>query len=556
MQAKLKILMCSEASFLNSGFANYTRELLQRLYKTGKYDIAEFAAYGHVNDPKDHLIQWKYYANAVRPDDPRYKEYQSRVDNQFGRWRFDKVVLDFKPDVVIDIRDYWMSYYQQLSPFRKLFHWILMPTVDSAPQQQNWLDTYEDADAIFTYSDFGARTIQQQTSNNINYIATASPGINLSEFFPLPAEDKKQIRLNYGIPQDAIIIGSVMRNQKRKLLPELISSVRQLIDKYQVVNPEKASKIYLYLHTSYPDAGWDIPELLKDSRMLNRTILTYSCKNCSAIICRNFAGPRIVCPTCKNPQCVIPSVSNGISTESLNIIYNCMDIYVQYAICEGFGMPQVEAAACGIPIATVNYSAMEDIIQKLRAFSIDAGSFFKELETKAVRVYPDNNSLIEILRNFIEMSQQDKQHMSQKTRELTVKYYNWDHIAQIWEQYLDSIVPGQFVDRWNDPPAILPEIKPDSIDTNLALYDNFLNICQANFRNIHTATSSVFLNILRHLDYGFTHNGPQISNYSVTDAINELNAIITNHNNAEKARASGYECDEDYIKYSKIKASL
>ena len=42
--------MVSEASFLSSGFGTYTREILKRLHATGKYDIAELACYGKVND--------------------------------------------------------------------------------------------------------------------------------------------------------------------------------------------------------------------------------------------------------------------------------------------------------------------------------------------------------------------------------------------------------------------------------------------------------------------------------------------------------------------------
>ena len=57
--------MCSEASFLNSGFGTYANEILKRLHATNKYEIAEFASYGKVNDPQDSSIQWRYYANAV-----------------------------------------------------------------------------------------------------------------------------------------------------------------------------------------------------------------------------------------------------------------------------------------------------------------------------------------------------------------------------------------------------------------------------------------------------------------------------------------------------------
>ena len=53
---KLKILMCSEASFLSSGFSIYAKEILSRLHNTNKYEIAEFASYGLVNDPRDKSI--------------------------------------------------------------------------------------------------------------------------------------------------------------------------------------------------------------------------------------------------------------------------------------------------------------------------------------------------------------------------------------------------------------------------------------------------------------------------------------------------------------------
>jgi len=556
MTKKLKILMATEASFLSTGFANYTRELLTRLHATNKYDIAEFAAYGHVNDPKDISIPWKYYPNAVRPNDSRHKEYMSSADNQFGRWRFDPVVLDFKPDVVIDIRDYWMSNYEQYSSFRDFFHWILMPTVDSAPQQQTWLDTYEAADAIFTYSDFGARTLKQQTNNSINYIDTVSPGIDLEAFFPNTDEDRRKLKQNIGLPEDAIIVGSVMRNQKRKLIPELVKSFKITLDHYRKTNPELAKNLYLYLHTSFPDAGWDLPEILKDEQVLNKTIITYSCQQCHNISPANFCGPRSRCPYCHNSTRVIPSVAQGVSVETLRQIYSLMDIYVQYAICEGFGMPQVEAAACGVPVATVNYSAMEDIVDKLDAYSIDVGSYFKELETKAIRVYPDNESLKSILIEFIDKSHEQKEQLRVKTRSLIEKHYNWKDIAKRWEKYLDTIPSQQ--SEWNRPAKFLTPIDPSILNENLENVNYMAlitNICANNLKNINLISSKRILNILQHLEYGYVQQGPSVRNYSLKEAVQELNVYIQNINNAEKARVSDYQSEEDYIKYSKIKAS-
>ena len=72
--------MCSEASYLSSGFSGYARELLKRLYATNKYEVAEFASYAKVNDPRDSDIPWMLYANAPADNDPRSREYNSNSD--------------------------------------------------------------------------------------------------------------------------------------------------------------------------------------------------------------------------------------------------------------------------------------------------------------------------------------------------------------------------------------------------------------------------------------------------------------------------------------------
>jgi len=322
--------MCSEASFINSGFGKYAYEFLSRLHKTGKYDIAEFASYGFVNDPRDKNIDWTYYANAVRENDPRYQEYMSRTDNQFGRWRFEKVLLDFKPDVVCDVRDYWMTHYQPISPLRPYFHHVLMPTVDSAPQQEEWIDTFLSADAVFTYSDWGAEVLKNQSNNKINYIDTTTPGVNLDIFY---MKDSKDLRSKFNIDQDAFVIGSVMRNQKRKLIPELFSSLKQLLSHLsQQNNPQK---VYLYMHTTYPDMGWDIPELLNQYEVANHVLFTYLCKQCGNIEGSTFCGTQKICSKCLNKSSSFPSVSQGVSEDQLSDIYNLFDLYVQYAICLG-----------------------------------------------------------------------------------------------------------------------------------------------------------------------------------------------------------------------------
>jgi glycosyltransferase involved in cell wall biosynthesis len=324
-----------------------------------------------------------------------------------------------------------------MSPLRRYFHWILMPTVDSEPQQEDWIDTFLEADAIFTYSDWGAEVLKKQSSNKINYIDTASPGVDLSVFNII--EDSKRIKTKLGINPDTIIVGSVMRNQKRKLIPELLFSFRKLLDTLEKNNPELGKKLFLYLHTSYPDAGWDIPELLKETRLSNKVLFTYVCGRCGNVESHTFSHPVQTCKKCYEVTSRLPSVAIGVPNNILAEIYNVFDVYVQYAICEGFGMPQVEAAACGVPVITIDYSAMCDIIKKLEAYKVEIQTKFKELETKALRVYPNNDDLIKHIMSLISLPDAIRSQKRQKIRTLTEKYYNWNHIANIWENYLDSL---------------------------------------------------------------------------------------------------------------------
>ena len=157
---------------------------------------------------------------SVPKDHPKFQELNSSPENQFGRWRFDRVLLDFKPDIVIDVRDYWMSFFQGTSPLRRNFQWFIMPTIDSSPQKEEWLDTYINADKVFTYSDWGRNVLEQQACGAIKFAETASPGVNLEDF--KIENNVKDIKMALGLQPDAIVIGTIMRNQKRKLYPELI----------------------------------------------------------------------------------------------------------------------------------------------------------------------------------------------------------------------------------------------------------------------------------------------------------------------------------------------
>lgn len=441
---KKKILFCSEASWLSTGYSVYTKEVMSRLNQIDDFQIAELACYASSDDPNINKAGWKIYPNKPQKTDPSYQSYKQNPTAQFGDQTFNHVMLDFQPDIVMDIRDWWMCEFEQRSPFRDFFHWALMPTVDAEPQANQWINTYESADSIFTYSEFGRDVLLSQCKN-IKFIDVASPAASNS-FFKI--KDKDSHKSNMGISPNSKIIGTVMRNQKRKLYPDLLSSFRKLLDITQDNN------LFLYCHTYYPDVGWEIPQLIQDNELSSRILLTYKCRTCNSISADFFQNSIQFCNKCKNYTNQIVGIHNAITEEELNNIYNVFDIYVQYANSEGFGMPQLEAAYCGLPIVAVNYSAMQSVLENIKGFPINSIAFSFECETGCKRAIPNNQQLIDTLFKLVSMNKNDLENVGTSIQTNAKSKYNWDDTANKWIKRFKQIELKDLNQTWYSPSRI------------------------------------------------------------------------------------------------------
>lgn len=454
---KLRILWLGEASYLSTGYAVYTREILERLYNTDKYDIAELASYGHWNDRQRFNIPWRYYGNL--PDTPDDRQtYEGNILNQFGEWKFEETCLDFKPDIVCDPRDWWMGEYVERSPFRRLFKWAIMPTVDSIPQQEQWLATFMDADAVFNYCEFGRDYLQDTLKDSVNLCGLAPPSAHPDCYKPMK---KEEVRQRFGIDNDLIIIGTVMRNMKRKLYPDLIDSFA----KFTRENPELTKKVYLYIHCSYPDSGWDIPKLIREAGIGHRVFFTYICSTCKHVFPSFFQDCVQPCPECGSPTAGLPNQNISATTEEMGRIMNLFDLYVQYSVCEGFGMPQVEAAMCGVPVMAVDYSAMSSVLSNIGGIPIKVQRLYREAESHAYRALPDNDHLISLWKDFVNKPESVRKVMGRKTYMKCKKNYSYDMSAKEWEKFFDTVEPKNL---WDSPPLVHqpnPDV-PDGFDND------------------------------------------------------------------------------------------
>ena len=51
-----------------------------------------------------------------------------------------------------------------------------------------------------------------------------------------------------------------------------------------------------------------------------------------------------------------------VRDEDLPMLYNCADIFVYPSLYEGFGLPPLEAMACGVPVITSNISSLPEVV--------------------------------------------------------------------------------------------------------------------------------------------------------------------------------------------------
>lgn len=446
---KTKILACTEATYLSSGYARYYNALLNYLHSTNEFEICELASWGDNADPRAGNVPWKFVGNlpfgaTIQQANPaEIQEYESNPYNKFGAWKFNKVCLDFKPDYVIDIRDIWHAQHTVSSPLRKYYKLLLMPAIDAEPQKDEWVSFYKNADAVFTYTDWAKDLLNDIGGGIIKTVGTASP---VCDSVFCPVANKDQHKLNMGFSPEMKVIGTVMRNQRRKLFPALFES----FEHYVLSN--NINDTYLYCHTSYPDDGFDFPSLIKKSRIGHKLIFTYVCRQCGNVTPGFFKDAKTVCPRCNHYAFGMPNTTVSVSNEVLASIYNCFDLYVQYASLEGFGMPVVEAAACGVPVMATDYSAMSETVRKLAGTPIFVKNFHTEMESGRKWALPDNDDFVKKLSEFFSLSPVNRQVRSYLTRQRFEDNYNsWGRVGKTWYDVIKTITPH---DRWKSPPNI------------------------------------------------------------------------------------------------------
>ena len=115
-----------------------------------------------------------------------------------------------------------------------------------------------------------------------------------------------------------------------------------------------------------------------------------------------------------------------VPEKQLPFLYNLADVFVFPSFCEGFGLPVLEAMACGTPVITSNVSSLPEVVG-------DAG----------VTVSPsDVDSLSEAMVELLKRNEMRSQ-LSQRGLE-RAKMFKWENMASITLRVYEEVLSERY----------------------------------------------------------------------------------------------------------------
>ncbi len=254
----------------------------------------------------------------------------------FNRWL---VLLDrLRPDAVVMLQDGWNipGYFQFLDrenesrenerrdpiPEPPVIGWL---AADAINQKGAGLERLAH---VITWTEFARREFAAG-----GYEGTSSViglGVDGDLFRPVDRAVARREALKGKVPEDAFVVGVVGRNQERKRLDLTLQYFAEWVHESGI------DDAYLYLHVAPTgDTGCDIDSLVSFYGL--------------GPDAGDLGASRVILSQ--------PHVGSGINEQSMRDLYGCFDLYWTTSMGEGWGLPALEAMACGVPCLLPNSSA-------------------------------------------------------------------------------------------------------------------------------------------------------------------------------------------------------
>jgi len=465
-----KILFHSNHSRAFTGFGKNAKNILIHLFKTGKYDIVEFANGFQWSNPELKKMPWKTIGSL--PDDQALLQ-ELNNDPKLGRAAgygssmIDKVIEEEKPDIYIGCEDFWaFNEYMKKSWWNKI-NCMIWSTLDSLPIIPDAVSQAPKIKNYYVWSSFAEKALKEMGHDHVK---TLHGSVETSSFYRMSNEERLNLRISNQIHPDDYIIGFVFRNQLRKSVPNILEGFKMFLKQ------EPNSKAKLLLHTSWAE-GWDIPRLLKEKNIDRSLVLTtYFCQSCGSYEIRPFTGQEQECRACGSKKLNTTNTSHGVNEAQLNEVYNLMDVYCHPFTSGGQEIPIQEAKLTELITLVTEYSCGLDSCSPESGGIPLEWSEYREPGTQFIKASTYASSISKNIKKVYKMSPEKRKVKGQKSRQYVIDNYSSNAIGKKLENILDGMPEVSwdfdFSFEKRDPNYKPPEIK----DNGLWIIDLYKNI--------------------------------------------------------------------------------
>lgn len=360
------------------------------------------------------------------PHDTDWKVYVARLGGDvYGINRLQWLIDTVKPRLVFFINDVWIliRYMATLNRHKDRFKTVMYFPVDGGPLDPDIIKQLGDVNQLVAYNEFGKRVMEEAVAAvrredpqfNPPAIAVIPHGVDTKVFYPYTEETsgeglvsgrlraKKKLFPNKEDFLDSFIVLNANRNQPRKRIDITMQG-------FALFAAGKPENVKLYLHMGTEDVGWNLVSLAKRYGIEGRLILS-------------------------NMKRDVPAET----VERMNLIYNACDVGLNTSIGEGWGLVSFEHAATGAAQVVPRHSACEELWQ-------GAAEFLEPVYTLTIeRVLTEGKFVSpEGVASALERLYQNPEHLRAMSdaayRNATQPRYNWDRIAEQWEQLFQEVL--------------------------------------------------------------------------------------------------------------------
>jgi len=326
-----------------------------------------------------------------------------------------KHYVDWKADMLITLKEPWV--FQHIH--RYAVNFCPFAIIDHSPVSPSITSRLHTAFKIIIVSRFAQRELKQAGIENVHYIPH---GVRTDLYRPLE-DHKADCKRMFFFEPDEFVVGIVAMNRSRKMIPHMLRGYKRFLE----LNPDVRS--HLMLWTDVTPASAEVYEGAVGLGVSDVGV------NLLPEIMQLGLGEAVRWPD-RNliregiPEWAGPDYKGGWDMVKL---YNSFSVLLLCSGGEGFGLPLLEAQACGVPVVTTDYAAGPELVGA--GLTVPARDYVIVNTPGVRRAVPDIDKMAEALTKIMNA---DPAKLARKARRFAERF-DWERIiSHFWKPFLEE----------------------------------------------------------------------------------------------------------------------